>query len=492
MKSAIRRTGAVAGVLLALALISGTPGGAQAPNWPSERPPRPLASRPVSFPPYEIRALDNGMQVIVVMHDEQPVVSVRLLARAGSAYDPPGKTGVASLTAALLDQGTSTRTAHEIADTIDTSGGTLETGANHDLISASVLVMKDSFDLAMDLLADVVRRPVFDASELDRRRQQTIAGLRVDYEDPGFVASAVLARLIYGFHPYGMPLSGTPESLARITPEDIRTFHRRYFVPNNCIFAIVGDVGADEAVAAVQRTFGDWARQPIDVPTLPEPPMPTRRVVVIDKPDAVQTAVRVGQIGVPRKTPDFMTLDVAIRILGGEGSNRLYRVLRAERGLTYSASAEMNARLRAGDFMAETDTRTEATGEALRLMLEEFYRLQRERTSQYELAGAQAYMTGSFPLTIETPEAIARQVLNAVFFDLSLDELRTYRERVNGVTVDGIQRVAREYLEPDRLSIVLVGNASAFKDQLARAGFGRYEVIPLSQLDLTAADFTRR
>ena len=166
-------------------------------------------------------------------------------------------------------------------------------------------------------------------------------------------------------------------------------------------------------------------------PPLPEPPRPTRRIVVIDKPDSVQTAVRVGQLGIPRKTPDYMSMDQAIRILGGEGSNRLFRVLRSERGLTYSASADLNPMLLAGDITAETDTRTEATGEAVRVIVDEFTRLQRERIGDGELAGAQAYMTGSFPLTIETPGAIARQVVNVVFYDLSLDELRTYRQRAN-------------------------------------------------------------
>jgi zinc protease len=145
-----------------------------------------------------------------------------------------------------------------------------------------------------------------------------------------------------------------------------------------------------------------------------------------------------------------------------------------------------------GDFVAETDTRSEATGEVVRLIVDEFTRLQRERTGDAELAGAQAYMTGSFPLTIETPGAIARQVLNVIMYDLPLDELRTYRQRANSVTPDDISRVARSYLQPDRLSIVMVGNATAFKDQLQRAGFGKYELIPLEQLDLMAPDLKRR
>jgi zinc protease len=152
----------------------------------------------------------------------------------------------------------------------------------------------------------------------------------------------------------------------------------------------------------------------------------------------------------------------------------------------------MNTMLLAGDIVAETDTRSEATAEAVRVIVDEFTRLQRERIGDAELAGAQAYMTGSLPLTIETPGAIARQVVNVVFYDLSLDELRTYRQRANAVTPEDVLRVARTYIQPDRLSIVMVGNAAVFKDQLAKAGFGKYELIALNELDLTAADFKRR
>jgi zinc protease len=478
--------------ILALAAGLTAVGAAQVTSWPSENPPRPLPSRPVSFPPYEVKTLPNGMQVIVVMHHEQPEVTMRILVRAGGAYDPPGKRGTATLAASLLNQGTNTRSAPEIADTIDSIGGALGTGATSDSTSASVLVMRDSFDVGMDLLADVVRRPVFAPEEIERQRAQAVSGLQVSLEDPDFIASVVLNRLIYGFHPYGFPDSGMPDTIGRITREDLREFHRRYFVPNNCILAIVGDVTAEEAMAAATRAFGDWQRQPVQPPALPEPPKPTRRIIVVDKPDSVQTAVRIGQLGVPRKTTDYMDVDQAIRILGGEGSNRLYRVLRSERSLTYSASADMNTLLLAGDFIAETDTRSEATAEVVRVIVDEFTRLQRERTSDAELAGAQAYMTGSFPLTIETPGAIARQVVNVVFYDLPLDELRTYRQRANAVTPDDVLRVARTYIQPDRLSIVMVGNAEAFKDQLAKAGFGSYELIPLERLDLTSADFKRR
>jgi zinc protease len=477
------------GMLLAASIAAAV--GAQVPNWPSENPPRPLPSRPVNFPPYELRTLANGMQIIVVMHHEQPEVSMRLLIRAGAAYDPPGKSGVATLVAQLLSQGTSSRSAEQIADSIDSIGGALDTVTGSDVIQANVFVMKDSFAFGMDLLSDIVRRPAFAPEELERQRAQAVSSLQVSLQDPDFIANVVFDRLVYGLHPYGRPDTGMPDTLAQITRDDLRDFHRKYFAPNNSILALVGDITIDEATSAVERVFGDWPRQTIQPPTFPPPPKPARRVVVIDKPDAVQTAVRVGQLGVARKTNDYMALDEAIRILGGEGSNRLFRVLRSDRSLTYSASANMNTLLLSGDFVAETDTRSETTAEAARLVVDEFWRLLRDRTSDSELNGAQAYMTGSFPLTIETPSAIARQVVNVVFYGLSLDELRTYRQRANAVTPEDVQRVARSYLDPDRLAVVLVGDAARFKDQLGRAGFGRYELISLDQLDLTSTDLKK-
>jgi len=302
----------------------------------------------------------------------------------------------------------------------------------------------------------------------------------------------VISRLIYGFHPYGIPGTGTTETIAKITRNDLVEFHRRYFTPNNSILAIVGDITADEAMGAATRVFSDWTRQTVQMPTLPDPPKPTRRIVVVDKPDSVQTAIRVGQLAVPRKTADYMSIEQSVRVLGGEGSNRLFRVLRSERGLTYAASADINPMLLAGDLIAETDTRTEATAEAVRLITDEFTRLQRERVGDAELAGVQAYMTGSFPMSVETPGAISRQVVNAVFYDLALDELRTYRQRANAVTADDVQRVARTYIQPERLSIVLVGNAAAFREQLVKAGIGSFETIPLADLDLSAASLRKR
>ncbi len=474
------------------ACAAGAGEAAQAKNWPTERPPRPIAAREVKFPPYAFKTLPNGLQVIAVSHHEQPVVSLRLLVRAGAAQDPEDRRGVASLAATLLDQGTTTRSAEQIANAIDSIGGAMGTGAGSDLSFIQAVVMKDSFNFALDLVSDVAQHPAFATEEIERQRQQSLSGMRVSYDDPEFLANLVFDRLVYGFHPYGRPHSGTPQTLAALTRDDLLAFHQKWFGANNAILAIVGDVTPDEGFAGAERAFGRWTRAVAAAAPPIEPPPPTRRVVVIDKPGAVQTEIRVGNLAIARNNDDFMAMDLASKVLGGEGANRLHRVLRSERGLTYGASADFNALKQAGDIVAQTNTRSETTGETLRLIIDEVWKLQRERVGERELEGAQEYLTGSFPLTIETPSQIALQILNVVFFGLNMNDLQTYRERVNRVTVDDVQRVARKYLHPERLTIVLVGDAAAFVKQLPGAGFDKFEVIPASELDLSSPDLRRK
>ena len=259
------------------------------------------------------QALPNGLKVVLVSHHEQPAVSMRMIVRAGAAMDPKDKLGLAMLTASLIDQGAAgKRTAEQIADAIDFAGGILSTGAGTDLTYVSTVVMKDSLALGLQLMADVVRRPTFAAEEIERQRQQALSSLKVAAEDPDSLASQVIDRLIYGFHPYGLPGSGTAESLSSLKRQDFVDFHQQFYVPNNTLLAIVGDVSTAEGFAGVEQAFGDWA--PREVPPFKpiDPPPPAKRVVVIDKPDAVQTEIRVGQLGIPRKHDDYLALDQAV------------------------------------------------------------------------------------------------------------------------------------------------------------------------------------
>lgn len=464
---------------------------AQTREWPMELPPRPLAPQPVNFPPYEVRRMDNGLTVVLVSQNEQPSVSVRMIVRAGAAQDPREKLGLAMLTATLLDQGAGDRSAEQLADAIDFIGGVLSTGAGTDLSYVNTIVMKDDYDTGLAVMADVVRRPTFLQAEIDRQRQQALSGLKVAAEDPDAIAGLVIDRLIYGFHPYGLPGTGTAESLQSLTRKDFVDFHQTYFVPNNALLAVVGDITSAEAMAGLLKHFGDW--KPGEVPPFEPiaPPEPTRRVIVIDRPDAVQTEIRVGQLAIPRMHPDFEALDQAVKILGGEGANRLQQVLRSERQLTYGASADLDTYKYTGAIVADTDTQTSRTAEALRVAADEFARLQRERVGERELESAQDYAVGHFPLTIETPDQIATRVLNQLFYELPLEEVPKYREQVLEVSPDDIQRVARRFLHPDRLSVVLVGNAAEFVESLKGVGFGEFERISMDQVDLLSADLRK-
>jgi zinc protease len=464
---------------------------ALAQQWPTEAPPPPLQKRKVDFPDYTVRTLANGLRVLVVPHHEQPSVSFRLLVGAGAVQEPANRPGVASFVAALLNQGTTTKSAGEIATMIDSAGGVLSVGSGNEMTFILGAVVKDRTDLALGLAADIVQRPAFSAEEIALQRKQALSALQVGYDDPDYLAGAVFNRLVFGAHPYGRPNEGTPESIPQITQADLIAFHRTWFVPNNALLAIVGDLTADEAFAAAERAFGSWRRNDIPAVQVPEPPAPARRIVVIDRPGSAQTEIRVGHVAIPRTHPDNTTFDMAIRILGGEGANRLFGVLRSDRGLTYGASADLNTFKNSGLVVAETDTRTSGTGESLRLMVDEFARLRRETVHPAELRGAQDFIAGHFPLSIETSGAIAEQVLARLFYGQDLSEIETYVDRVSRVTPADIQRVSRQLLRSDELSIVLVGDAATFVNQLRSQGFTDYERIALPDLDLNSPALRR-
>lgn len=463
-----------------------------APVCAQERPPRPLPAKEVTFPPYQIRTLDNGLRVVVVSQNEQPAVTVRLLVQAGAALNPPGKAGLAAMVGAMLDQGIPGQSSTEIADSIDYIGGVLGVGSGTDLSYVNALVLTNHFDFALDLVSTIAREPTFPQAELQRIQEQAQSAMQVNMQDPDYLANVAVDRLVYGFHPYGLPSNGTPDTVAAITRDDLVTFHETWFAPNNAILAVVGDVTPDAAFAAVEKVFGNWARKDVPAVSGGDMPAPTRRVVLIDRPGSVQTEIRAGIVAIPRKHDEYMAVNLATKILGGEGANRLQNVLRSERGLTYGASADMDAFKLGGAIVAQTDTQTATTGEALRIMVDEFARMPRVAVGQRELAGAQAYLSGSFPLGLETADEIALQVLNVLFYDLDVRDLETYPERINAVTAEDVLRVSQAFIMADRLSIVLVGDAGEVLPQLKRVGFEQVEVVPMADVDLTSATLRRR
>ncbi len=449
----------------------------------NQNPPSPQLLDKVDFPPYESRTLDNGLRIFALEHPEQPVLSIQLIIGAGGVNDPADMPGLATFTTDLLDTGTTTRSAQEIAEAIDAAGGSISTGAAREGIIVTASVLKDSTDLAFRLMTDIVMNPAFAPDEIERMRQQAGSGMMANLQDPDFLADSTFIRALYGAHPYAHPADGTMESIGEISREDIVRYHQTYFAPNTSALAIAGDVTHEEAFDLATRWFGEWEKRDVPGVDLRNPPaVEGRRIVVIDNPDSVQTEIRIGQTTVARKDADYFPILVASYILGGQ-SGRLMDSLRVERGLTYGAYETIIPRKGPGALYAVTETRTEKTVEAVQLILDEIDLLQSVQVPEDELERVKAFLVGSFPLTIETPGDLGARLANLAVYDLGAEYLATYRNKLASVSAEDVARVA-ENIRTNDIVIVLVGRAEEFVEDLS--SIGSVEVIPLQMLDLNS------
>jgi zinc protease len=472
----------------AVMLVPAASGFAQAQTpAKKQQPPAVAPERPFKFPAHTTTKLDNGLTVFVVADHRQPVVSATLmLTGAGAAARSGKQAGLAAMTAALVRQGTSTRSAQQIAEAIDRVGGSLSASASQDSTQASVTVLTSSLDTGFDLLADVVQRPAFAPDEIERWRRQTLSNLQVAYRDPEYLRDATADRVGYGDHPYGFPTDGFPETVRSLGRDDVVQFHKERYTPVGSFLAIAGDIAPDAAAGLARKYFGAWkgaAAQPASTPAQQQ----QRRIVVVDQPDAVQTQFGTIGVGVPRNHPDFIALNVANQILGGGFNSRLNLRLRAKEGLTYGARSALETNKAAGLWNMTSFTRTEETANALKVTLDVLNEFRKNPVTPAELAEATSYIAGVFGLQIETADAVAGRVLSAALYGLPADYWQTYRDRVRKITAAEVSAAVQKHLNPDQLSIVAVGNASGFAKMLE--GLGRVAIVPAAKLDLTQPDF---
>ena len=453
------------------------------------------APRPYQFPKAATKTLANGIRVFVISDAEQPAVTVRLvLPSAGSIHDPAGKPGVAEMTADLLTQGTTTRTAQQIAEAIDFVGGTLNSSADGDGSYATVTVVKKDLDIGLTLLSDVVRNASFKEEELERRRQQALSGLRIQYADPSYMASAIFRRVVYGAHPYGLPGEGTPDSVRGLTRTDLVAFRDGWYSPAGALLAFAGDITPEAAFTAAEKYFGDWAAK---APASAKPASAPQsqkgmRILLVNKPDAVQTEIRVGRLGIPRSSADYVPLLVTNRIFGGGYNSRLSTAVRIRKGLTYGAYSNFDARREAGSFVAATATRTEATAEATRVILNLLDQMATGAATPAEMDFARDYLAGVFPIQTETPEQVAGRILTVEQYDLPADYNDTYQQHILGITAEQVKTMSAKYFAPADLDVVLVGNVAAFREALQKEfSAAKLEEVPFDQVDLLAADLRR-
>lgn len=456
-----------------------------------ESPPNVPPPKPAVLPAAALRVLPNGLKVVVIERHSLPLVTLRLTVKTGAEGDPPHLPGTAQMVAGLLNEGTTHRSAREIAEAIDGVGGSVDAGADWDDSFAGISVLSDRTDLAFNLLSDMVIHPAFAPAEVERIRKQTVSTLELMRTDPAYVADNVFNRVELGGTAYGHPADGTLESVGRITPGDLRDFHAKHYRPSNALLAVVGDVTAAEAFRRADQFFGGWtelsgAASRGLLSLVPERP---RRVIVIDKPDAVQTEIRVGNLGIRRASPDYFALTVANQVLGGPAANRLFKALRTEHGLTYSASSELVCHEITGSWEAKTSTRSAETVKSVDLLVEQIKLFRDGPISGPELENARNYLIGHLALEFESAEGIATETLDLMVHGLPLDYWNRFPEKIQALTAEEVLATTRQYLDPDRAVIVLVGNVAAFKKDLKK--LGPAQIIPLRDVDLSSPNLVR-
>jgi zinc protease len=456
-------------------------------------PEMPASGAPTQFhfPQAATKTLANGLRVFVVTDHSEPAVAARLVTMsAGSTKDPKGMPGVAQMTANLLTQGTASRSAREIAEAIDFIGGSLEASAGKDSTDVSLDVVKKDLPAGLDLMSDVVLHPAFRSDELERQRQQLLSGLTVQYSDPDYLASATFSRMIYGSSPYGWPEEGTPETVKKLDPETLRKFHDANYAPNQSLLAFAGDITPDEAFAAAEKYFGAWPKLEVAAAVPPAPEGSAgMHILLIDKPDATQTQIRAGKLGVRRGDPDYIPVVVMNRIFGGGYNSRLNTEVRVKKGLTYGAFSSFNPHRSAGSFSVSTFTRTQATVEAAKLVVDLIAQMSTGEVTPKEMDFARDYLAGAYPIQSETAEQVANRVLTVAAYDLSADYNSTYPDKVRSVSSAQVRDMAQRYLSAKNLDLVLAGNVGAFRDALKKTfPDAKYDEITLDQVDLLAPD----
>lgn len=408
--------------------------------------------------------LKNGMVLLLAEKHEIPMVTVSMAIEAGGVVEPPEKPGLASLTAALLTQGTARRSASQISREIDFIGGSLSVSGGDDYASAGLRVLKKDLKTGFDLLADVLMHPAFDQKEIDRKVKETLASIRSQKDEPEVIAGEAFTKAVFGAHPYGRTNEDVAAYLPKLTRQDLVDFHTRRYGPNDVIIAVVGDVSEKEIVALLNEKFKGW--KPAERTSRGREKPPVIGSVVVRKIDKkiTQANIAMGHVGISRENPDFYTVMIMNYILGGGGfSSRLMDNIRDNRGLAYDVHSSFSAQKEPGPFRVWVQTKNESANQAIEEIFKELKRIRTEPVTDRELADAKAYLTGSFPLRMDTYAKIAGMMTSIELYKLGLDYPRKYPEIVNAVTKEDILRAAKRYLDPEKIVIVVLGDQEQIK-----------------------------
>ncbi|MEK6726602.1 MAG: pitrilysin family protein [Deltaproteobacteria bacterium] len=403
--------------------------------------------------------LENGMVLLLSERHTIPSVTINMLIKAGQVSEPSDKAGLANITAGLLTEGTKKRTSSQIAEEIEFVGGGIGASGGDDSASVNLTILKKDLDLGFDILSDILINPVFPEDEIRRKIRETKASIEKEKENPSAVAGKEFAKTVFGDHPYGRPVEGLPETLDRIVRDDIVKFHAAHYIPNNTLMAVVGDVTEEEIVSKLNRYLKDWKKGEVVKHVFPNVKSLSQKIVKPINKKITQANIVLGHIGIERENPDYYAAYVMNYILGGGGfTSRLMDNIRDNKGLAYDVHSYFAPMKYSGYFNVGVQTKNESAKVAIEEVLREMGRIRKEPVRDKELEDAKAYLTGSFPLKLDTNKKIAGMLTAIEFFNLGLDYPDRYPKTINSLTKNDILRVARKYLNPDNYIMVVVGD----------------------------------
>ena len=445
------------------------------------KPPQLAPPPTVSLPPIVTRQLSNGLKIMIVEQHELPLADFVLVMGSGSTADPVGRPGVANLTAAMLQEGTTTRKSLDIADQAAFLGVNLSSGSSWESSFLLLHTPTAQLDSALALFADVELHPSFPANEFERLRKTRLTQLLQLRDQGPAIANLAFPAIIYGnAHPYGLPSTGTEVSVKSLSTADLQSYYQANFRPNNSTLIIVGDVKPDQIEQRINALFSTWQRGDVPQLTYSEPPKaPATTIYLIDKPGAAQSSFRVGGIGVPRSTKDYFALTVMNTILGGSFSSRLNQNLRERRGYTYGAFSGFDMRRAAGPFTASAEIVAAKTDSALLEFMKELNGI-RQSVSPDELSRAKRYLQLQLPGNFETTQQIAGELIPVAQYGLPLDYFNNYVQNIEAVTQADVNRVAQQYINPGALAVVIVGDRKTIEQGLKSTNVGPVEIRTMS------------
>jgi predicted Zn-dependent peptidase len=416
--------------------------------------------------------LANGLTVLVLEQHRLPTVAFSLWIKTGALTDPPDRPGVAEATAAMLREGTAHRTSAQMATEIDTIGASLGASADFGSSTSNVYAsgLAASADRILDLMSDMVLNPTFPADEFAKYQKRELARLEQQRSQPFFLARERLYRDLYRDFPAAV-VSATPDSMKALAPDKLKEFHDQYYLPNNAILGVAGDVQYDQILSLIEKSFGGWQNQPVNPPSPGElpPPAPTK-IALVDRPGSVQTNILAGDYAVRRADPDYIPLTVMNRILGGGPSARLFLNLRENKGYTYGAYSSFNADVYPGAWTANTEVRNAVTDGSMHELMYEFKRVRSEKVPVAELDEARRSLVARFALSLEQPAGMLNSWMTVNYYGLPEDYWDRYPEEVAKVTPEIVQQAATKYVDLNHLQFVCVGDGKQIKEILKKYG----------------------